>query len=109
VSSNVEPRPCQNVISTGDVTESRASTGHGGNESNGVVVVVAIVGGVVTVVGGNVSPGAAVGGGPASVVVVVAAGGRSSLPACRIDSPEPHAARTVQPATAHTAARRLIP
>ena len=35
-------RPCQNVISTGRVTPSSASTGHGGSDASGVVVVVAI-------------------------------------------------------------------
>ena len=85
------------------MTSSRASTGHGGSDANGVVVVVAIVGGVVA---GNVSPGAAVTGGPGSLVVVAGGG---SLPAWRIDSPDAHEATSTHPARAATATGRLIP
>jgi hypothetical protein len=94
VVSWTEPNGYHTVIGTGDVTLSRASTGHGGSDARGVVVVVAIVGGVV---GGSVLPGAAVTG----TTVVVAGGG--SLPASRIDLPEAQAANTTHAARARAA------
>ncbi len=97
-------RPYHIVISTGPVASSRASTGHGGRSASGVVVVVTIVGGAVD---GAVCPGTVLAGGPAIVVAGVGGGGAGSLPALRIDSPEPHAASSTHATSANRTS--LIP
>jgi hypothetical protein len=80
---------CQNVMGTGAVTLSSASTGHGGSCSAGIVVVVGIVAGAPPESGG-------------------AAVGTVAPPISRIDFPLPHAAATThRPATRTTAGRRL--
>ena len=95
--------PYQNVMSTGAVTSSRASTGHGGSDASGVVVVVTAA--VLVVVSpGTVGPVDV--GGPGATVVVVGSG---SLPALRIDSPDEQAASRAPPRRATIRARTAQP
>ena len=82
---------CQNVIGTGPVAASSASTGQGGSSSSGTAVVVGIVAGVSPVSGG-------------------ATVGTVAPPISRIDFPLPHAAVTAQsPATSTRPERRRRP
>ena len=119
-------RPCQNVISTGSDTLSRADTGQSGSDASGVVVVVAfvtggVVDGLLTGDGAlrreralvarhgraHASRGRLVAGGTTTVVAVGV-----SLPATMIDLPEPQAAASSAQARASDASRRgrpLIP